>query len=83
MLLDVIAVRYYGEYKLILKFENGEEKLVDLQDRLEGPIFQPLKDLDFFKQVTLDPELGTIIWPNGADKAPETLYQIGKPVPNG
>ena len=80
MLLDVIKVLYISDYKLILTFENGERKLVDLRERLIGPIFEPLKDVNYFKKVYVDKELGTIAWPNGADKAPETLYEIGQTV---
>lgn len=80
MLLDVIEVVYVSEYKLILTFENGEKKMVDLKNRLIGPIFEPLKDVDYFKKVYVNKELGTIVWPNGADKAPETLYNIGQPI---
>jgi len=80
MLLDIIKVAYVSEYKLICQFENGEKKIVDLKDRLKGPIFEPLKDINFFKKVYLDKNLGTIAWPNGADKAPECLYEIGIPI---
>lgn len=80
MLLDIIKVVYTSGYKLLVTFENGEEKLVDLKDRLVGPIFEPLKDVNYFKTVYVDKESGTIAWPNGADKAPETLYEIGIPV---
>jgi hypothetical protein len=78
MLLDVVGVVYISGYKLAITFENGEQKLVDLQKRLNGPIFEPLKDINYFKQVFVDKSLGTIAWPNGADKAPETLYEIGR-----
>lgn len=80
MLLDIIDVSYLSGYKLILTFENGEKKLVDLENRLEGPIFAPLKDLSYFKRVYVDKELGTIAWPNGADKAPDMLYKISLPI---
>ncbi len=78
MLLDVIEVVYVSGYKLMLTFENGEKKIVDLKDRLIGPICEPLKDVSYFKKVFIDKELGTIAWPNGADKAPEVLYEIGQ-----
>ena len=77
MLLDITDVKYVSGYTLILTFENGEKKKVDLQKRLLGPIFEPLKDTAYFKKVYVDKELGTIAWPNGADKAPDTLYEIG------
>jgi hypothetical protein len=77
MLVDIIDVKHKQDYQLILTFENGEKKLVDLKDRLSGPIFEPLKDIEFFKKVYVDVELGTIAWPNGADKAPDVLYKIG------
>lgn len=80
MLLDIIDVLYVSDYKLVLTFENGEKKLVDLQTRLNGPIFAPLKDRNYFKTVYVDKELGTIAWPNGADTAPDTLYEIGTPI---
>ena len=79
MLLDIIDVKCLSDYKLLLTFENGERRKVDLEDRLSGPIFEPLKNKAYFKQVYVDPELGTIAWPNGADKAPDTLYKIGVP----
>ena len=76
--MDVTKVDYVSEYKIIVTFENGERKKVDLKDRLIGPVFQPLKELDFFRKVFVDKNLGTIAWPNGADKAPELLYKIGQ-----
>ena len=79
MLLDITHVKHLSAYTLLLTFENGEKRKVDLQDRLIGPIFEPLKNIDYFKQVFVDKELGTIAWPNGADKAPDTLYTIGIP----
>ena len=51
---------------------------VDLTDRLAGqvgPVFEPLKDPAYFAQVTVDAELGTVVWPNGADLAPDALYE--------
>lgn len=82
MLLDIIDVKYLSDYKLVLTFENNERKIVDLRDRLNGPIFEPLKDINYFKKVFVNNETGTIAWPNGADKAPETMYDIGVPIQN-
>lgn len=74
MLIDVTEVRYVAGFTLWVRFEDGAEGEVDLSAELYGPVFEPLKNLDFFKQVRVDPELGTIAWPNGADLAAEFLY---------
>lgn len=75
MLVDVIEVRYVREYTIWVKFEDGSEGEIDLSAELYGPVFEPLKDVEYFRQVRVDPELGTIVWPNGADLAPEFLYE--------
>jgi hypothetical protein len=75
MLIDVIEVRYVRDFVIWVKFEDGAEGTIDLAGELYGPVFEPLKDVDFFKQVRVDPELGTIVWPNGADLAPEFLHE--------
>lgn len=74
MLIDVIDAEYLREFTVWLKFEDGTEGEVDLSAELYGPVFEPLKDVNYFKQLRVDPELGTIVWPNGADLAPEFLY---------
>lgn len=73
-MVDVIAVRHVRDFVLWVKFEDGTEGDVDLTSSLRGPVFALLKDVEYFAQVTVDPELGTVVWPNGADIAPETLY---------
>jgi hypothetical protein len=75
MLIDVIEVKYIRDFTLWLKFEDGSEGEIDLSRELHGPVFEPLRDVEYFKQVRVDPELGTIVWPNGADLAPEFLYE--------
>ena len=74
-MLDVTEVRHVRDYVLWIRFEDGSEGEVDLRSSLRGPVFEPLRDIAFFKQVKVDHELGTIVWPNGADIAPETLHQ--------
>lgn len=74
-MLDVIDVRHIRDYVLWIKFEDGSEGQVDLANSLRGPVFEPLRDVEYFKQVRVEPELGTIVWPNGADIAPETLHE--------
>ena len=80
MFLHVVHVTYLTDYQLRLEFNDGKVKNLDLKDELYGEIFSPLKDLEFFKKVSVNPATGTIEWPNGADFAPEFLYETGKEV---
>lgn len=73
MILHVVSARYRGEYKIWLSFNNGTSGMVDLGGSLCGSMFKPLKDKRLFKKLHVDPELGTIVWENGADLAPEYL----------
>ncbi len=57
-----------------MSFEDGAEGEIDLSSWTWDGVFEPLRDPDFFEKVQLDDELGTIVWPNGADIAPETLH---------
>ena len=66
---------YLGAYKIRISFDDGIEGDVDLEDELWGEVFEPLKDLTVFKAFRIDAELNTIVWPNGADLAPEYLYE--------
>ena len=70
-------VAYVSEYKLLLTFEDGVVKLVDLKPYLDGEIFEPLKDIDYFKTVRVNPDIDTIVWDNDADMSPDFLYDIG------
>lgn len=72
---DVVEVRYVREYIVWLRFQDGTSGEVDIQPSFRGPVFEPLRDIEFFKSVRVDSEIGTIVWPNGADVAPETLYE--------
>lgn len=74
----VSDVSYVSEYKLILTFEDGSKKIVDLEPHLEGEIFEPLKDIEYFKKVQLNRDVDTIVWDNGADMSPDFLYEIGR-----
>ena len=73
---SVTRAEYRGEYKIRLCFHDGVEKTIDFAQWLEGPIFEPLKDTGYFQRFFLDG--GTVSWPNGADIAPETLYEQAK-----
>lgn len=68
-------MKYIAGYRLWLVFEDGSQGEIDLGEELWGEMFEPLKDLGFFKTVRLDKELNTITWENGADFAPEFLYK--------
>jgi Protein of unknown function (DUF2442) len=72
----VVKAKVAGPHSLDLTFSDGTRKQVDLLPLLEGPVFQPLRDPVFFARVVLDPVAGTVMWPNGADIAPETLYKL-------
>ncbi len=78
MFLHVTSVTYLDGYKLRLAFNNGVVRDVDLQDELYGEVFEPLRDIELFKQVTINSDTNTIEWPNGADFAPEFLYEVSE-----
>jgi hypothetical protein len=75
MIPHVIEAKYISEFRIWLKFNDGSEGTVDLKDRLFGEMFEPLKDKEKFKSFRIDPELETLVWPNGADLAPEFLRE--------
>lgn len=63
-----------GEYTLRVSFGDRSEQLIDLEPVLAGELYGPLKDPALFRQVRLDPEVHTLVWPNGADFDPATLH---------
>jgi hypothetical protein len=75
MLMDIVAAKALGDYRLHLQFEDGVEGVVDLAAHLSFQgVFEPLRDPAYFAQVRVDAELGTVAWPNGADLDPDVLY---------
>jgi hypothetical protein len=74
MILHVREARYLHDYVIWVRFNDGAEGEVDLEGELEGEVFGPLKDPELFKRFRVDPDLQTIVWENGADLAPEFLY---------
>lgn len=76
---DITKVECLGVTKLRLTFEDNERREVDIGTmvRFDG-VFEPLRDPSYFRQVKVNPELGTIEWPNGADLCPDVLYEDGK-----
>jgi hypothetical protein len=77
MFTEIVDVVYLNDYRLWLTFGDGVVKVVDLQDELWGEVFLPLQDKRLFQQVFIPEDGNTIEWPNGADFAPEFLYEIG------
>lgn len=75
MILHVTEAKYRHDYVIWLRFNDGAEGEVDLAGELEGEVFGPLKDINKFKTLKVDPFLGTVVWENGADLAPEFLYE--------
>ena len=74
MFIEVIKAEYLDGYILLLLFDNGERKIVDLSNSLKGSVYIPLKDIDYFKRFSI--KFNTVEWENGADFAPEYLYEI-------
>jgi len=75
-ILHIVQAEVVGGHRLRLEFDDRTEKTGDLEPLLEGPIFQPLRDPQYFARVVVDPVCGTVVWPNGGDLAPEALYDL-------
>ncbi len=75
MIPEVVEARYVQGYTIHLRFSDGTEGDVDLCQELYGEVFEPLEALEIFKGFTIHPEFHTLCWPNGADLAPEFLYE--------
>jgi len=70
----VVHAEHRGEFRLHIVFNDASENTIDFRPWLQGPMFEPLKDLQCFERFFIDG--GTVVWPNGADIAPETLYEV-------
>jgi hypothetical protein len=73
-LFDVTGFTITADYTLRVEFSDGSEQIINLEPILYGPMFGPLRDLSLFNQVKLDPEIGTLVWPTGADIDPTVLH---------
>lgn len=71
----VLEARYIAGHTIWLRFRDGTTGEVDLTPALQGPVFAPVKELAYFRQFTIHAEFHTLVWPNGADIAPEYLHQ--------
>jgi hypothetical protein len=72
----VISAYYVGGHRIRVAFNDNTEGVISFRRWLKGPVFEPLKDLDLFRRFFVDG--GTVAWPNGADIAPETLYEAAR-----
>ena len=81
---DIVEVKWLGAHRLYLRFEDGVSGELDFAARLRfDGVFAPLREPAVFAQVRVDPELGTVVWPNGTDLDPHVLYLelSGTPTP--
>jgi hypothetical protein len=76
MILRITDAKLFAPSYAKLTFNDGTVQTVDVAPPLDGPVFKPLKDPEFFVLGELDPVCGTIVWPNGADFAPEALFEL-------
>lgn len=70
----VVEARYVRDYVVWLRFHDGTSGEIDLEPELWGEVFEPLKDMEVFRSFFVHPEGRTLVWPNGADFAPEFLH---------
>ena len=81
----ITQVRYIREYRLELTFAADVRAEMNFRKKVvgRGGVFKPLEDLEFFRQVRVDPESGTLTWPNAVDLDPDVLYSeaTGTPIP--
>jgi hypothetical protein len=80
MILHILRAEVCGPHVLRLTFNDGTRKTVDVAPLLDGPVFEPLREPAYFARVEVDPICGTVVWPNGADFAPEALHELS-PLP--
>ena len=73
MLPRVTEARHVNGHTIWLRFNDGTEGEIDLTEELHGEVFEPLKEVEYFRKFQVHPELKTVVWPNGADFAPEFL----------
>ena len=84
MLSDIVEVRALGNHRLYLRYADGAAGEIDLVPLLQFTgVFEPLRDAAYFAQVRVNPDTGTIVWPNGADLCPDVLrhHLTGEPLP--
>ena len=78
LMIKVTEVEIVAPYTLHISFDDGVERVINFEEALDGYYYAPLRELSFFNQVRLDPEIHTLVWPNDADFDPATLYEWGQ-----
>ncbi len=73
MMEKLTRIQALPDWRLEVRFSDGTSGVISIKERLFGPVFEPLKDPEFFAQASID-EFGAICWPNGADLAPDAIY---------
>ncbi len=84
MYYDLSEIKYIGEYKIELVFEDGKKGIKDFRNYIKkGGVFSRFSDIEYFKKAHIDKEWGVLCWPDEVDIAPETLYSevTGEPLP--
>jgi hypothetical protein len=76
----VTDASYLNGHRLVVCFETGERRVVDFSSHLDGPDFEPLKDVSYFQQFRVDPDIDTVVWPNHAEFSPDFLYEVGQAI---
>ena len=74
----VLTFEIVGQYILRVEFDDATEQVIDIRPILEGALYGALQDEEMFNQVEIDPEVHTLVWPNGADFEPATLHDWPK-----
>lgn len=77
----ILSAHVVGDHLLRLELDDHTAKTVNCLPLLDGPVFEPLQDPAYFARVVVDPVCGTVGWPNGADFAPEALYELPNEAP--
>ncbi len=72
---QIVKADYISDFIIRLKFRDGTMGDIDQREELHGPVLEPLQDLRRFREFSIDPDFHTMVWPNGADLAPEFLYE--------
>ncbi|MHC4937612.1 MAG: DUF2442 domain-containing protein [Planctomycetota bacterium] len=78
-MIRITELEFAEGFTVRVTFSDGTSRDIDLKPFLKGPVFEPLHDIAEFRRATVDAELGTIVWPNGADICPDVLYHGRQP----